>query len=44
MIKKEDIYADLHTHSIFSKHGYSTIKENIKHNKNINVLKNRKAK
>lgn len=29
MIKREDIYADLHTHSIFSKHAYSTIKENI---------------
>ena len=29
MIKEKDVYADLHVHSIFSKHAYSTIKENI---------------
>lgn len=29
MIKQSDIIADLHTHTIFSKHGYSTIQENI---------------
>ena len=38
MIKREDIYADLHTHSIFSKHAYSTIKENIE------IAKERKLK
>lgn len=29
MIKREDILADLHTHTTFSGHAYSTIKENI---------------
>ena len=29
MITKEDILADLHTHTIFSLHAYSTIEENI---------------
>lgn len=29
MIKKEDILADLHTHTTFSEHAFSTIKENI---------------
>ena len=29
MIKQSDIVADLHTHTIFSKHAYSTIQENI---------------
>lgn len=29
MINKEDILADLHTHTLFSKHAYSTVKENI---------------
>lgn len=29
MIRKEDIIADLHTHTIFSGHAYSTVKENI---------------
>ena len=29
MISQSDIIADLHTHSIFSKHAYSTIQENI---------------
>ena len=29
MITQNDIIADLHTHTIFSKHGYSTIQENI---------------
>ena len=29
MINKEDILADLHTHTLFSKHAYSTVKENL---------------
>ena len=29
MISQSDIIADLHTHTIFSKHAYSTIQENI---------------
>ena len=29
MIKREDIIADLHTHTLASKHAYSTLKENI---------------
>ena len=29
MIEQKDILADLHTHTIFSQHAYSTIKENI---------------
>ena len=29
MITQRDIYADLHTHTIFSQHAYSTVKENI---------------
>ena len=29
MISQSDIIADLHTHTIFSKHAYSTIEENI---------------
>ena len=29
MINKEDILADLHTHTLFSKHAYSTVEENI---------------
>lgn len=29
MIKSEDIIADLHTHTIFSGHAFSTVKENI---------------
>lgn len=28
-ITSNDIYADLHTHSLFSKHAYSSVKENI---------------
>lgn len=28
MIKKSDIIADLHTHTIYSEHAYSTVKEN----------------
>lgn len=30
MLKREDILADLHTHTIFSKHAYSTLSENVK--------------
>ena len=30
MIKYNDIKADLHTHTIFSKHAYSTIEENVR--------------
>lgn len=29
MILEKDILADMHTHTIFSKHAYSTVKENI---------------
>ena len=29
MINKEDIIADLHTHTVFSKHAYSTLGENV---------------
>lgn len=29
MIKREDIIADLHTHTIFSLHAYSTVEENM---------------
>lgn len=29
MIRKEDIIADMHTHTIASKHAYSTLKENL---------------
>ena len=29
MLKNSDIVADLHTHTVFSKHAYSTLKENI---------------
>lgn len=29
MLKNKDIIADLHTHTLFSKHAYSTVKENI---------------
>ena len=29
MINKEDVLADLHTHTLFSKHACSTVKENI---------------
>ena len=29
MIKPNDIIADMHTHTIFSQHAYSTVKENI---------------
>lgn len=29
MIRKEDILADMHTHTIFSRHAYSTVEENI---------------
>lgn len=37
MITKEDILIDMHTHSIFSKHAFSTIEENIKEAKNKNL-------
>lgn len=30
MIERKDILADLHTHTIFSKHAYSTVEENIR--------------
>lgn len=29
MIREKDILADMHTHTLFSKHAYSTVKENI---------------
>ena len=29
MIRKEDIIADMHTHTLASKHAYSTLKENL---------------
>ena len=29
MIVEKDILADMHTHTLFSKHAYSTVKENI---------------
>lgn len=38
MITQKDILADLHTHTIFSQHAYSTLKENV------NVAKNRGLK
>lgn len=37
MIKNTDILADLHTHTIFSKHAYSTVKENIEEAKKQNL-------
>ena len=37
MIIQSDIIADLHTHTIFSKHAYSTIEENIAAAKKMNL-------
>ena len=37
MISQSDIIADLHTHTIFSKHAYSTIEENIAAAKNMKL-------
>ena len=37
MINKKDIIADLHTHTAFSGHAYSTIKENIECAKNQGI-------
>ena len=37
MIKQSDIIADMHTHTIFSEHAYSTIKENIEIAKERNI-------
>ena len=30
MINEKDIFADMHTHTIFSLHAYSTIEENLR--------------
>ncbi len=37
MISQSDIIADLHTHTIFSKHAYSTVQENITAARNMNL-------
>lgn len=37
MVKKAHIFADMHTHTIFSDHAYSTIKENITVAKRRNI-------
>lgn len=37
MITKQDILADLHTHTIFSLHAYSTAKENIEEAKKVGL-------
>ena len=37
MIKQEDIIADLHTHTIFSQHAYSTLQENISAAQKMNL-------
>ena len=38
MIKEKDIIADMHTHTTFSKHAFSSVKENI------NAARERKLK
>ena len=41
MIKQEDIIADLHTHTIFSKHAYNTIMGPLKFNVHYSNLTNK---
>lgn len=37
IITAKDIIADMHTHTIFSEHAYSTVKENIEEAKNVGL-------